>query len=464
MTAEVAACIADIWRSLKGAPEALERLRLSGAGPVLPSSFKVDVAAQASLAAAALAASELLRPRSGRAAAVEVALRHAAAEFRSERYLQVGGGAAPELWDKTSGPYRCGDGRWVRLHTNFPHHREGVLTLLGCDYARESVATALQGWEAEAFETEATARGLCVAMMRSFEEWDAHPQSAAVAARPLVSVERIGDAEPEPLAPAARPLEGVRVLDLTRVIAGPVAGRCLAAHGAEVMRVQGAHLPFFPPLVMDTGRGKLSTALDLREESGRADLRSLLQDADVFVQAYRPGALAARGFGPEEVAERRPGIVYAALSAYGETGPWAGKRGFDSLVQTATGFNRAEAEAAGKDGPLALPCQVLDHGTGYLLALGIMTALARRSQEGGSWLVKVSLARTGHWLRSLGRQDALQTPDMERETLAEMLEESDSPFGRLSAIAHAGRIEGAAPHWDLPAVPLGSHPPRWRSA
>ncbi len=463
MTAEVAARIGEIWGELGARPEALERLLLSGAEPVLPSSFKMGVAAQASLAASALAASELLLLRSGRAAAVAVDMRHAAAEFLSERYLRVDGGPAPELWDKTSGAYRCGDGRWIRLHTNFPHHRAGILALLDCAYEREAVAEALQGWEAEAFETEASGRGLCLAMMRSFEEWDAHPQSAALSAQPLVRVERIGDADPAPLAPAGRPLAGVKVLDLTRVIAGPVAGRCLAAHGAQVMRVQAEHLPSFPPLVMDTGRGKLSTALDLADEAGRQALRDLLGEAQVFVQAYRPGTIAARGFGPEEVAALRPGIVYASLSAYGTTGPWAGRRGFDSLVQTATGFNDAEGRAAGKEGPQALPCQVLDHGTGYLLALGIMTALARQAEEGGSWSVAVSLARTGHWLRSLGRQDALGTATMERAEIADLLEESDTPFGRFSAIAHAGQIEGAPPAWQLPAVPLGSHPPRWRS-
>ncbi|MEQ8653559.1 MAG: CoA transferase [Kiloniellales bacterium] len=464
MSAETAEAIKDLWQGLGAAPEALARLQLSGEEPLLPSSFKVGLAAQACLGAAALMASELLRLRSGRAAEVSVSMRHALAEFRSERYLTVDGASPADLFDKIAGAYRCGDGRWVRLHTNFPHHRSGMLDLLGCDYAREAVAEALLAWEGEAFEAAAVERGLCMGLMRSFEEWDAHPQAAALRALPLVQIERIGGAPPEPLPPAERPLAGVKVLDLTRVIAGPVAGRCLAAHGAEVLRVAGAHLPFMPPLVIDSGRGKRSCHLDLREAEGAEALDRLLEDADVFVQSYRPGALAAKGFGPEAVAAKRPGIVHASLSAYGEVGPWASRRGFDSLVQTATGFNRAEAEAAGEETPKALPCQVLDHGSGYLLALGIMVALARRAEEGGSWSVRVSLARSGHWLRSLGRQNALDTADMPREALSDLLEESQSPFGRISAISHAGRIEGAPPAWQLPPVPLGSHPARWRSA
>ncbi len=463
MTSETAAAVDALWGDLSGDPAALSRLELTGAEPVLPSSFKVGLAAQATLGAATLAASELLRLRSGRTAAVSLSMRHAVAEFRSERYLTVDGGPAPDLWDKTSGAYRCGDGRWVRLHTNFPHHRSGMLQLLGCDYSREAVADALKSWEGEAFEAAAIERGLCMGLMRSFEEWDAHPQAEALSRLPLVQVERIGEAPPEPLPAGERPLEGLRVLDLTRVIAGPVAGRCLAAHGAEVMRVAGEHLPFMPPLVIDSGRGKRSCFLDLREAEGIATLMGLLDEADIFVQAYRPGALAGRGLTPQALAERRPGLIYASLSAYGESGPWEGRRGFDSLVQTASGFNQAEAEAAGQSEPKALPCQVLDHGTGYLLALGIMVALARRAEEGGSWSVKVSLARTGHWLRSLGRQSALDCPDLPRDQLTDLLEESDSPFGRISAVSHAGQIEGAPPLWQLPPVPLGSHPARWRS-
>src|SRR5438552_539715 len=237
-------------------------------------------------------------------------MHNAAIEFRSERYMRVNGAPPEELWDKIAGLYRCGDGRWVRLHTNFPHHRDGVLKLLGCEYSREAVLRALDGWQAEAFETAAAAAGLVVTATRSFAEWDAHGQGRAVAGLPMFSIEQIGDAPPRPLPAGDRPLSGVRALDLTRVIAGPVCGRTLAAHGADVLLVAAAHLPQMMPLVIDNGRGKLSTFIDLREASGRDALSGLVRDADIFVQGYRPGAVKGTGVGPGEVARLRPGIVY----------------------------------------------------------------------------------------------------------------------------------------------------------
>src|SRR5438132_3953282 len=408
---ETRAALAELWQAAGQPTEALSHIRLTGAEPVLPSSFAIGTAAQASIAASALAAAELWHLRCGRRQLVTVDMRHAAVEFRSERYFRVDGKAPPEIWDKIAGTYRCGDGRWVRLHTNFPHHRDGVLALLACDYDKAAVQQALPDWRAEELEEAAARARLVVTAKRSFEEWDGHPQGAAVAALPVFSIERIGDAPPRPLPAAARPLSGVRVLDLTRIIAGPVCGRTLAAHGADVLLVTAAHLPATEVLVIDNGRGKLSTYLDLRDASGRETLTALLRDADVFVQGYRPGAVAGHGFGPQEVARIRPGIVYVSLCAYGQEGPWAGRRGFDSLVQTASGFNAAEAEVFGASEPLPLPAQVLDHATGYLMAFAAMSALARRAQRGGSWHVRVSLAQTGYWLRRLGRIDGLACPD-----------------------------------------------------
>ena len=277
-----------------------------------------------------------------------------------------------------------------------------------------------------------------VTAQRSFEEWDRHPQGIAVGALPVFSIERIGEAPPQPLPQAARPLGGVRVLDLTRIIAGPVCGRTLAAHGADVLLVTAPHLPAIEPLVIDTGRGKLSCQIDLRDAAGQATLHALARDADVFVQGYRPGALPSLGFGPEQMARLRPGIVYVSLSAYGHVGPWAGRRGFDSLVQTATGFNVAEAQAAGTDRPKPLPAQALDHAAGYLMAFGAITALARRCTEGGSWHVRVSLAQVGNWLRRLGRiEQGLACDDPSFDDVRDLLEEQDSGFGRLTAVRHA---------------------------
>jgi crotonobetainyl-CoA:carnitine CoA-transferase CaiB-like acyl-CoA transferase len=390
-------------------------------------------------------------------------MRDAAIEFRSERYLRIDGKPAPELWDKIAGLYRCGDGRWVRLHTNFPHHRDGVLKLLGCEHDRAAVQRALEGWKAEAFEEAAAQAGLVVTMTRSFAEWDATGQGRAVAGLPTFSIERIGDAPPQPVPSLGeRPLSGVRVLDLTRVIAGPVCGRTLAAHGADVLLVTGAHLPQMGPLVIDSGRGKLSAFVDLREQSGRETLRGLLRDADIFVQGFRPGAVSGNGFGPEEAARVQPGIVYVSLCAYGHEGPWANRRGFDSLVQNANGINDAEAVAAGADQPKPLPCQALDHAAGYLMALGAMAALARRASEGGSWHVRVSLAQTGHWIRGLGRvADGLSAPDPKFDDVRDRLEEIDSGFGHLTTVRHAAVMSETPPRWARPSVPLGTHKAEW---
>src|SRR5712671_3567925 len=251
--------LADLWRAA-GQPDAgLEPIALTGAEPALPSSFAVGTVAQATAAASALAANELWHLRTGRRQRVSIDMRHAGIEFRSERYLRIDGKPPHEHRDKTVGVYRTGDGRWIRLHTNLPHHRAGTLKLLGADYDRDSVQRAIDGWEAYKLEDAAAAAGLVVTATRSFAEWDAHPQGRAVAGLPLFTIEKIGDAPAKPLPAGDRPLAGVKVLDLTRVIAGPVCGRTLAAHGADVMLVTAAHLPQMMPLVMDNGRGKLST-------------------------------------------------------------------------------------------------------------------------------------------------------------------------------------------------------------
>lgn len=454
--------LAGIWRTAGGDSDALGRVVLTGSEPVLPSSFRVGAAAQASIAAAALAAAELWRQRTGRSQTVSLDMRHAAVEFRSERYARIAGQPPAPLWDKIAGVYRTGDHRWVRLHTNFPHHRDGILQLLQCAYEREAVQAALLKWEAECFETAAAGAKMAATMMRSPAEWAAHPQGQAVATLPLLEITRIGEAPPRRLPRAERPLSGVRVLDLTRVIAGPVCGRTLAAHGAEVMRVTGPHLPGLGAHDIDLGRGKLSTELDLRAGEERERLASLLREANVFVQGYRPGGLAALGFSPEACAEMRPGIVAVTLSAYGHAGPWAGRRGFDSLVQTASGLNLAEAEAAGVDGPKELPCQALDHATGYLMAFGVMMALMRKASEGGSWHVRVSLAQTGRWLAGLGRAErGFDAPDPGQEDIADRLDELDTPLGRLTHVRHAAVLSQTPAHWQRPPTRLGAHAPLW---
>jgi crotonobetainyl-CoA:carnitine CoA-transferase CaiB-like acyl-CoA transferase len=452
-----------LWLSAGGNPAALTGVALSGSDPVLPSSFRVGTAAQASIAAAGLAAAEVWLRRTGRAQGVSVDMRQAAIEFRSERHVRLDGKPPGLAWDKIAGVYRTGDDRRVRLHTNFPHHRDGILRLLGCDYEREAVQAALLKWNAEPFETAAAEAGLVATLLRSPAEWAAHPQSLAVAALPPIEIEKIGEAPAGRLSGnPERPLSGVRVLDLTRVIAGPVCGRTLAAHGADVMRITGPHLPGLPNLDVDMGRGKLSAHLDLRSGEERERLRSLLRESHILVQGYRPGALASLGFSPQACADIRPGIVAVTLSAYGHEGPWAGRRGFDSLVQNACGINWAEAEALGAAPPKELPAQALDHASGFLMAYGAMMALARKMQEGGSWLVRVSLAQTAHWLTQLGRvQKGFDCPEPSAAEIKAMCDAMDTPSGRLAFIRHAAQLSETPARWSRPPVPLGMHAAMW---
>ena len=317
-------------------------------------------------------------------------------------------------------------------------------------------------WDGEAFETAAYAAGGVVAFMRSHDQWSATPHAKALAQLPLISISKIGEAAPKPWPAGDRPLSGIRVLDLSRVIAGPVAGRTLAAHGADVLLISSPDLPAIPWLTIDTGRGKLTSFVDLRSEQGRGVLRDLLIDADIFSQGYRPRAIAGLGFSPEEAARINPGIVYVTLSAYGHAGPWAERRGFDSLVQTTTGFNHAEGQAAGVDGPKELPAQMLDHATGYFMAFGAMMAKARQAREGGSWHVQVSLAGTGRWLWNLGRvNDGLAISDLKADAVTPFIEQVPSGFGPLQSVRHSALLSRTPAFWARPAMPLGSHPPQW---
>lgn len=453
----------ELWR-LGGLPvEALDSVHLVGADPVFPSSFAVGTAAQTTVAAAALAASELGRLRGLAMPQLNVDMTHAAVEATGWFSID---GIAPDLWDTFSGLYRCADG-YVRIHANFAHHREGALRLLGLDPSiskRDDVERALRTWGALDFEEAAAEKGLVVTALRSFDEWDSTLQGQALKTQPLFTIERIGNAEPFQLPPLAstrdgdvRPLAGIRVLDLTRILAGPVGGRTLAEHGADVMLINSPLLPNIAAIA-DTSRGKLSAQVDLKTEDGRGTLQHLIAGAHVFVQGYRPGGLYDLGFGAHAVAKLQPGIVHVSLSAYGTQGPWAGRRGFDSLVQTAMGFNQAEGEAAGDGKPRPMPMQILDEATGYLIAFCAAVALYRQQQEGGSWEVKLSLAQTGQWLRGLGRvPGGLATPVPDR---APYVATTASGFGELSAIRHSATVARELQSV-RPSMPPGSHAAAW---
>jgi crotonobetainyl-CoA:carnitine CoA-transferase CaiB-like acyl-CoA transferase len=257
------------------------------------------------------------------------------------------------------------------------------------------------------------------------------------------------------------------VVDITRVLAGPTCARTLAEHGADVMKISAPHLPNLGYQELDTGHGKLSAHLDLRQQQNVETLRGLIRQADVFSQGYRPGTLDARGLSPEELAALRPGLVYVSLCAFGHTGPWASRRGFDTVIQAVSGMTARQAEIVpGKTaGPQFYPVSAIDYCTGYLMATGAMIALKRRAEEGGSWLVRISLAQVGKWIVDLGEVSADALRGVPAEFTAEELDRwsmvSDTPSGRLRHLKPVVQLSETPPHWVRPSVPLGYHPPVW---
>ena len=445
-----------LWGLTAGEADALERVRDEGPREVLPSAFAVTEAATQTVAAASLAAAEYHAARGGPQQLVTVDRAHAAAAFAAAQLLRVDGEPVP-AWAPISGTYEARDGRFVQLHCNFPHHEAGVAAYLGVPAEREAVAAAVAGCDAFELETALVERGLVAAACRTLAEWETHPHAQSTSGLPLLDLERIGDAEATRRDAGARPLEGVRVLDCSRVLAGPVGGQTLASHGAEVLRVGAAHLPTVPGGIRSTGFGKRNTDIDLRSAAGRATFARLAAEADVVIDAYRPGALAGLGFSAERLAELRPGVVVVELCAFDWVGPWGGRRGFDSIVQSTTGIAMAGAEAGGSARPLPLPVQALDYATGFLAAYAAVRGLHRQAIEGGSWRARVALLRTRNWLVSLGAGEL----DVERPSFEEYLHEVDSDFGRLRAVRAAGDLPETPPYWERTPAAMGSSAPEW---
>ncbi|HTW72357.1 MAG TPA: CoA transferase [Acetobacteraceae bacterium] len=438
-----------------------------GDDPVLPTPFRVAKAGAATVAATGLAVADLWALRTGRQQSVSVDLRHAGASLRSGHYMKLGDGNVSHERNSIMGVYPTKDGRWSYLHCNFPNHRAAALSVLGVEENRAAVAKAVLSWNAQDLEEAIIAAKGAGGMVRTKAEWAQHPQSAAIAALPLLEIIRIGDAPPEPLPPGNRPLSGIRVLDLTRVLAGPTCARTLAEHGADVLKITAPHLPNLGYQEFDTGHGKLSAYLDLRQPGDVETLKGLVAQADVFSQGYRPGTLGGRGLSPEELAAIRPGLVYVSLCAFSHAGPWASRRGFDTVVQTVSGITSRQADVVpGKtSGPQFYPVSAIDYCTGYLMAFGAMVALGRRAREGGSWLVRISLAQVGKWIVDLGEVPEAAARDAPAEFLPEELERwsmvSETPAGRLRHLRPTVGLSETPPYWARPSVPLGYNKPEW---
>src|SRR5271154_4292309 len=415
-------------------------LQIIGHDPVIAPTLRAGEAAAAVLAANATAAADLWCARGGRPQRIEVDVRAAAASLVSFLYLRYQGATLDRRGQATTAPYRARDGRWVHLHGGFSS-REGTLAVLNCDDDAAAIAKAVASWDAQTLEDALAERRVCGAKLRSADEWRVHPQGIALAQVPVVEILRLDDADREPLpgpradARGARPLSGVRALDLTRVLAGPTCARTLAEHGAEVLHVRSPKLPSIEPFVIDTNPGKRSCYLDLDSKSDIDQLRTLVRDAHVFSQGYRPGALARRGFSPKEMAEMRPGIIVVSIDCYGH---------------------------AGDEHPALVPAAINDYTTGYLGALGVMSALARRTAEGGSWHVRVSLSRPAMWIMSLPRVAADAKPGgFDVASISPWIIEMNTAWGPLTRLGPIARMSETPPRWDLPPAPLGSDPPAW---
>ncbi|MCI1006695.1 CoA transferase [Herbaspirillum sp. C7C8] len=453
------AMLGQIWNALDGHPEELASVRYVGQG-ALPSVFATTDLAQASVAAAGLALAGLVQSDGAAPAEVVCDRRLAAMWFSGS--LRPQGWAPPPLWDAVAGDYRAADG-WIRLHTNASHHRAAALAALGLDArqaTREEVGQAVARWKAGELETAVVAQGGCAAQMRSQAQWATHAQGAAVAAEALVARQGVeAAAQPSGSIDPRRPLAGVRVLDLTRVLAGPTATRWLAGFGAQVLRIDPACWEE-PGVVPEMTLGKRCAGLDLRQRADLACLENLLRRADVLVHGYRADALERLGLGVQRRRELNPALVDVALNAYGWSGPWAQRRGFDSLVQMSSGIAEAGMRAAASDKPVPLPVQALDHATGYLMAAAAVRGLTLRRIAGEGSQYRLSLARTAQLLADHPAASGLAglAPETPADLHPHLEQTVWGPARRLRAPLSVGHAEMA---WDHPASPLRSARPEW---
>ena len=448
----------QFWLAAGGDAARLPGVSVTGHG-ALASAFAVTDFATATIGAAGLALAEFAAAESGDLAPVQVDRRLASLWFGTT--LRPVGWTSPPLWDAVAGDYLASDG-WIRLHTNAPHHRDAALAVLGVAAERDAVAQAVARWRADDLEAAVVERNGCAAAMRSLDAWAAHPQGRSVAAEPLLHrAPGIHAARPGWQMPRQRPLQGIRVLDLTRILAGPVATRFLAGFGADVLRIDpiGWEEPGTVPEVV---LGKRCARLNLKDPADRAVLEQLLGQADVMIHGYSPDALARLGLDADRRRALNPALVDVSLDAYGWTGPWHGRRGFDSLVQMSTGIADAGMRAAGSDCPVPLPCQAIDHATGYLMATAALRGLTERYASGVGSSARASLARTARVL--VAHAGALQggpalAPESPQDLTAAIEETSWGPVRRVNVPLRVGDIPQA---WDYPASALGSSQASWR--
>ncbi len=436
-------------------------LRFCGEAPRLDSHHQLVAAQAAAIAAVAHGVASRWRDAKDCRQAVEIDALQAASSLNPAYFQRQNGHSiamASLARELKAAFYRTADGRWFFPIGSYPHLRDAVLALLNCPNTPEALGASIGRWEAQKLEDAFASARLPGVFARSPEEWAAHPQGRAMWAEPVVSIEKIGESEPEAVHPDRRPLDDLRILDVSHVIAGPVVARTFAEHGADVLRISSPMQPDPPAMTIDTGIGKRCAFIDLTLKQDAQRLRDLAAKADVFVQSWAPGSLDRRGLAAEQLAGLRPGIIYVSVSCFGFSGPWAGRKGFEQLGQTASGICVTDA----RDGkPRVVPTNLLnDYLTGYLGTAGALAALARRARDGGSYHVKVSLTRTSMWVQQLG----LRTIAAQLQTLDDFrprLQQRFSAFGMLEQLGPVAQFSATPAAWVLPPAPLGSSPPSW---
>lgn len=451
------AILAEIRQALSEPFVARDIPKVSGVG-ALASVYAVTDLAMASIASAGMAVAEFIAVRGNAVPRIEVDRRLASLWFAHS--LRPIGWTLPQQWDALAGDYQASD-NWIRLHTNAPHHRRAALHVLGCSEKREAVTQAIAGWRATELEEAIVSAKGCAAVMRPVEDWRMHQQGRAVTTEPLLHIFPTHSGRvPNWSIAAARPLDGVRVLDLTRILAGPVATRFLAGYGAQVLRIDPLEWEE-PGTVQEVTVGKRCARLDLKSSQGMATLKKLLVDADVLIHGYRADALAHLGLDSKERQKVRPGLVDISLNAYGWSGPWQMRRGFDSLVQMSSGIAHTGMIKADKDYPFPLPVQALDQATGYLLAAAAVRGLTRRVLDGRGVEVRASLAQTATLLTRYPVEDGLaaQLEAANMHDFAPAIEETT--WGPAQRLSPPLMIEGCPMSWDLPATHLGSSVAEW---
>lgn len=460
--------------AIRGLPiPAPDHVAITGADPFFRTPFRIGETVACVLAASGVAASDLWEHRTGRRQLVAIAVAEAAASLHVVNYTQsrdADGTYRPlppsdsmQHMMSITQPWPTADGRWFLPHFNLPHLERRVLGVLACESQVDSVSAAVARWNADDLESAIARARACGGKVRSREEWLAHPQGAYLATRPVVEITRIADGPPEPLPPGDRPLSGIRVLDLTRILAGPTSARTLAEHGADVLMVAAEDTPQVPEFVRDLSHGKRSTFLDLRQAADVATLTDLAREADIFVNGYRPGRLAERGFGLDDLVKLRPGIINVSINCFGSGGPFADRGGWEQVAQSVTGVALTHGTMTGAGQPKLAPAPMCDYVTGYLAAYGAMVALGRRTREGGSYNVQVSLCQSAMFYQRQGLVDGFDDAPgtLTAAELDPLYVPESSPYGDLLTLGPVLRMSETPCRWALPTPKLGSHRPEW---